>query len=119
QREVKAKILAHHDGHRDSGGTEYRISLCVCPVCNRAILAGEEAVENDGEFAGLAPPDRMWPLPYEGGHGSPPVVTVSLMEAHKCLRAGAYLACAVMCGRTLEGLCNHFGTNKRNLIEGL
>jgi hypothetical protein len=40
-------------------------------------------------------------------------------EANKCFKAGAYSACAVMCGRALEGICRHYKTKSEYLAGGL
>jgi hypothetical protein len=42
-----------------------------------------------------------------------------MVEARKCFKAAAYTACAVMCGRAIEGICEHFGTKSKNLMGGL
>lgn len=36
-----------------------------------------------------------------------------------CFKARAYSACAVMCGRALEGICRHFETRSQYLGGGL
>jgi hypothetical protein len=41
------------------------------------------------------------------------------MEAERCFDARAFVACAVMCGRTLEGICRHFKTQSSYLAQGL
>src|SRR2546428_152743 len=49
----------------------------------------------------------------------PDIVRVSLEEAQRCHAAAANTACAVMCGRALEGVCIHFGTKDRHLAKAL
>jgi hypothetical protein len=49
----------------------------------------------------------------------PPIVRSSLEEADLCFRARAYSACAVMCGRALEGMCHHFNAKSKHLGGGL
>ncbi len=51
---------------------------------------------------------RVYPAPPRVGRpGVPAQIDASINEAHVCFEAGAYLACAVMCRRTLETLTAH------------
>jgi len=62
----------------------------------------------------------VWAQPdYHPDWEIPEIVRNSLEEAHKCLKAKAYSACAVMCGRSLEGICKKFGTKNKMLAGGL
>jgi tRNA-dihydrouridine synthase len=65
-------------------------------------------------------PVRVWPSP--DSHFSwriPVIARGSLEEAAKCFKVGAYSACAVMCGRALEGICRHYKTRSTNLAGSL
>lgn len=65
-------------------------------------------------------PVRVWPQPERPTHAAvPAIVQVSLSEAHRCFQAGAHTACAVMCGRALEGVCMHYKTPGNMLGKGL
>lgn len=102
---------------------DYRVSLARCPGCHEPLLAREECLGQGGWDAGepyeWGNAFRVWPEPDRVAHKSvPPIVQVSLDEAYRCHRAGAHTACAVMCGRALEGVCVHFGL-KVMLAKGL
>ena len=87
--------------------------LLECPQCNHMLFAGSY-VDQEGA------PSRLWPDPEKFVSWSiPEIVRPSLEEANICFKAGAYNACAVMCGRSLEGVCRHFGTLKKYLGGGL
>lgn len=103
----------------DGQPPEYRISFAKCPDCADPVLAHEDFA-GDGQFgAEWTRARRLWPSPQrETSKAIPEIVSVSLEEALRCHRAGAYTACAVMCGRALEGICVHFGT-ATSLARGL
>lgn len=116
---VDGKVLAEHV----SCGPEeppFKASLLECPVCKNVILAGQDFVQtgpNESEWIGAT---RLWPeqdkyLDWR----IPSLVSDSLSEAKKCYKAKAYSACAVMCGRTLEGICSEHKTRNKFLSGGL
>jgi Domain of unknown function (DUF4145) len=117
---VKADVLATEDIF-EKEMPDFRVSLARCPGCHLPLLTREEwdgmsLPPDDIEFER---PTRVWPEPDRRAHAAvPAIVQVSLEEAHKCRRAGANTACAVMCGRALEGVCVHFGL-KSMLSKGL
>ena len=43
----------------------------------------------------------------------------SLIEAKICFKAKAFSACAVMCGRSIEGVCKHHDPKTKTLAGGL
>lgn len=120
---VKAEVV-RTEVVRDSDTEipDYRISLARCPGCHEPLVTREECVgiaEWDGDLDKYGSASRLWPDPVRDAHRAiPPIVQVSLDEAYRCHRAGAHTACAVMCGRALEGVCVHFGL-KTMLAKGL
>ena len=123
---VKADVLATHEvNYFEYGmGTElpdYRVSLAVCPACDEPVVAREAwAGEGDHGESLWNKATRAWPRPERETNAMiPDIVRVSLEEAQCCHRAAAHTACAVMCGRALEGVCIHFGTKDRNLAKAL
>lgn len=103
----------------DPSEPPYRITLLKCPGCSNALVGMQmEYATHDGyEWDNAA---RVWPQPDRGNNWElPTVVRVSLDEAAKCFRAGAYSACAVMCGRALEGVCVDKKTASKMLAKGL
>lgn len=117
---VSAEIIGTDAIFEENGRPEYRVCFVRCPGCGRGLLARQEYVDdNEWGHHEWSAAVRLWPLPdREAHHAIPAIVQVSLDEAHRCRRAGAYTACAVMCGRALEGICVHFGA-KSMLAKGL
>ena len=96
------------------------VILGNCPSCNNILVGLSEQVDDPEGRLIWTHATRLWPEPKRAVSSSvPEIVKVSLEEADKCFEAGAYSACAVMCGRSLEGMCIHFKTEKRNLSDGL
>lgn len=114
---VDGKVLAHNEDPMDEDGLPpYRVSLLQCPTCHNSLLAGQYQVGKD--IWDL--PSRLWPSPQQ--HISthiPSIVSISLEEANSCFKACAYSACAVMCGRALEGICRWYKTKSPYLAKGL
>lgn len=122
QARVDAAVIAQHDDPADEEiGLRFKVSLLVCPTCNNTLVAGQS--ENSCEFPDEDEwnlPIRLWPSPDK--HFSiqiPSIVRSSMEEANKCFKAGAYSACAVMCGRALEAICKYHKTENKFLAAGL
>jgi hypothetical protein len=111
---VDGRMIAQHESYDPQDDPDvFRVYLLECPRCKTSLFAGDYEFE-DG------PPCRLWPSPRKSVSSYiPPEIRVSLREADKCYRAGALLACAVMCGRSLEGVCKHFKVKSRQLHGGL
>jgi hypothetical protein len=113
---VDAKELASYDDPPDYGDgpdAVFRVSLVTCPQCKNALVGGFYPDFEDG-------PTRMWPRPDRYlSSDIPAIARTSLQEAERCFKAQAYTACAVMCGRSLEGICHHFETKTKMLAGGL
>lgn len=97
-----------------------RISFAICPS-GHLILAQETWKGEDTlGFSTWSRAVRLWPQPERESNALiPDIVRISLEEANRCHRAAAYTASAGMCGRALEGICNHFQTKDRYLGKGL
>ncbi|ARM00487.1 hypothetical protein BOC59_10900 [Burkholderia pseudomallei] len=50
---------------------------------------------------------------------APPEIRAAFEEACTCYRTHAYTASAIMCRKTLEGVCGAHGVNERNLSASL
>jgi hypothetical protein len=104
--------------YRDQSEPDERVVVGECPSCSAALVGSEYEVELD-EGYGWSNAIRLWPEPKRViARSIPEIVEVSLDEAEKCFSAAAYSACAVMCGRALEGICVHFKINE-TLAVGL
>ena len=111
---VDGKLLAEHESYNERDDpSPFTAYLLECPRCKGPLLAGSYAHEDD-------PPSRYWPSPrkYFSWY-IPDIIRASLEEAEKCFQAGAYLSCAVMSGRSLEGICRQFKTKSQYLGGGL
>jgi len=88
-----------------------RLHIGKCPRCN-AMLAGESTQTSfeglNADFDVWSDPVRVYPNPpktFSSGR-IPRVVTDSLLEADRSLKAGANIAACVMLGRSLEAVCH-------------
>jgi hypothetical protein len=111
---VDATELARHDSFdQQNDPSPFRAFLLECPGCKNPLLAGYYPHIEDR-------PSRLWPSPDRYiSSDIPSIVSTSLEEAERCLKAKAYTACAVMCGRSLEGICRHLKTKAASLAGGL
>lgn len=94
--------------------------LLECGVCHNALLGISELIqtgEDDWEWNSAS---RLWPSPEtEIDWGIPEIARNPLIEAKICFKAKAFSACAVMCGRSIEGVCKHHDSNIQTLAGGL
>jgi hypothetical protein len=114
---VASKIIGkHRDWNPDTDPGPFTIALVECPGCGNGLVAGFTTWLNGNESVSDKP-TRLWPTPARYVDWAiPEIVRDSLEESEKCFRAGAYSACAVMCGRALEGVCRHFGSKKNTML---
>ena len=102
------------------GGPPSKIFLLQCKVCHNPLLGMSDLLqvgENDFEWD---VPSRLWPEPDASLDWEiPEIARNSLVEAKTCFKAKAYSACAVMCGRAIEGVCQHHDPKVRSLQAGL
>jgi hypothetical protein len=116
--QVDAKVLATHD-LEDEEAAPWRVSLAACPLCGQPLLGSQELVQSDAGQWEWSAVETVWPVPARRPHPDiPDPIRESLEEAHKCWKARAFSACAVMVGRALEALCIEH-TGERTLARGL
>ena len=117
---VDGKFLADHESIDDIIDLPIKISFLECPVCKNAILAYQEFYLESPDETEWTPATRLWPAPERHIDSSvPELVRSSLEEAQKCYRAKANSACAVMCGKALEGICSEYKIKNKLLAGGL
>lgn len=101
-------------------GIPTKMVLLECPICHNGLLGISEMYQtgrNEWEWDDVS---RCWPPNDDSvNYQIPDIARISLLEAKLCFKAGAYSACAVMCGRTLEGVCKDHDSRIRNLATGL
>ena len=118
---VDGEVVGEHiDPYHPEKGPPFKTVLVKCPVCSNAIFGGSELYQTGPETSEWSGLFRLWPqreshIDWE----IPPIVGNSLVDARKCYKAKAYDACAVMSGRTLEGVCKHYKTKGRVFADGL
>jgi hypothetical protein len=111
---VEVTQLHHYEDH-DPEEPPSRWTFGKCPKCNLPFLALEE---DYGE--GWDGPFRMYP-PREKtvSRSIPKPIRDCYQEALTCFKSKAYTASAIMCRKTLEGLCVHHGVKARSLSVSL
>jgi Domain of unknown function (DUF4145) len=114
--EVKGEVPINDDEYP----FPVKVVLVSCPVCQNPLLGMTELIqvgEDKFEWDNL---HRQWPA-QEGqiDRTIPDIARLSLIEAKVCFKAKAYSACAVMCGRTIEGVCVHHDAKIKTLANGL
>lgn len=115
---VDGKIIGSHEFH----GEDYPIktSLVQCPCCNSPSLVTQELYQIGPDDFRWDDATRIWPNPKKYiDPNIPNIIGESLNEATKCYKASAYNACAVMCGRALEGIFTEYKTKNKHLAGGL
>ncbi len=119
---VQARVLASHESYNpDEDPTPFKATLLECTACKNTLFAGQyEDYDPESENSYYGTPSRLWPSPKRAlSWEIPSLVRVSLDEADRCLKAGAFIASAAMSGRALEGICRHFNTKSQYLGGGL
>lgn len=127
ERYVSAKVHGEHLGGDPDDA--YRHLLLICPECADPFLMWQRGTVEYNSFSDsmnvvwvsnkvLYPsqPDRLSP-------SVPQNIAISYLEAQRCFSdASGYTASAIMCRRTLEGICEHFsasGGNLKNKLQDL
>jgi len=117
---VECQVRGEVQEDVEYGGPPSKVVLLECKVCHSPLLGITEMLqvgENEYEWD---TPGRLWPEPETNlDWGIPEIARNSLIEAKVCFKAKAYSACAVMCGRAIEGVCQHHYPKNRTLQTGL
>jgi len=117
---VDGKVLAEKEYSQTEDSDPYMTSFLTCPICGACLVAGQDLIQTDYQEWGWSPATRLWPQPSTNLHNSiPKIARKSLEQAKKCFGAQVYDACAVMCGRAIEGVCAEHQTKAKNLAAGL
>ncbi len=117
---VDGKVIGEHVTFSDNDPYPFKAVLLECPSCKESLLGCQELIQIGFDQEEWVTGNRLWPQPKNSNRWLlPDIVGDSLEEAEKCYNAGAYSACAVMCGRSLEGLCQHFETKSKTIAGGI
>ena len=104
----------------DGRGPSSLYTLLSCPICGSPILVRQSNIGNQVE-------GDKWDTPYvlfppgdlRVNPSSPPDIQAAFNEACACYRAEAFTASAIMCRKTLEGVCAAHGVAERTLAASL
>jgi hypothetical protein len=114
---VDGKVIGQHISYGKEDPYPFKVVLLECPVCKEPLLGYQEFGPDLEEWITGG---RLWPKPANSSRWLlPSDVGDSLEEAEKCYNARAYSACAVMCGRSLEALCQNYQTKSKTIAGGL
>lgn len=114
---------------KECGGFEYirhgdnpagRYVLLDCEKCGSPMLVRQINIGNMADGDIWDTPSRLYPNDGRGANpNAPQEIRSAFEEAGACFRARAYTAAAIMCRKTLEGLCAAHGVNERTLVNSL
>jgi hypothetical protein len=107
--QTRTTVLCIDVERDDDGDKSCRLLFCRCPACGSPFLLAQSyagiRVEHGLEYEGWAQPDALYPTPSRAIPADlPPLVAKGYREAIRCEAAEAWLATAVMVGRTLEAV---------------
>jgi hypothetical protein len=126
----RAKVGANETGrsehrakHNDYGPFNESAALVVvgnCIRCGKILVGQYEQLYEDSELSVQTDVVRIFPKPPRTftSKNIPQAAGRSLVEADRCLQAGAYLASCVMFGRALEAVCAHKLLTKEERAAG-
>lgn len=123
---VSGTVEGQFNEHLDEAGFTVRWSLLKCPTCFAAILIAQddEAARYGGSDDGELWADTRVLYPVnkrrELGAAVPEPIRTAFGEARTCFDdARAYTACAIMCRKVLEGICDSHGAKRGSLAQRL
>lgn len=120
----ESKVDAIEKGEVEDNDPEYpfpyKTVLVECPICKSPLLGNTELIQTGVDTWEWDSLGRLWPQQdSEIDQEIPEIARNSLIEAKICFKAKAFSACAVMCGRTIEGVCKHHSTKGKTLASVL
>jgi hypothetical protein len=112
---VEMKVIASYDYEEEDVDITGRYSFLKCPRCGRPLL-----ILQTSDSWGWDSPTRIYP-PLETGTSLevPSSIRATYDEARTCFRARAFTATAIMCRKTLEGICEEHKIAARSLALAL
>jgi hypothetical protein len=117
---VDGKVFGEHITSKEDYPFPTKVVLLECPACKESLVGYQELVETAYGTDEWVSGNRLWPEPVNPSNWLIPIIVRdSLEEAKKCYSARAFNACAVMCGKALEGLCKLKETKSKDIAGGL
>lgn len=106
----------HFDGREPS----CRYTLLACAACQSPILVRQANIGNMAEGDKWDTPFVVFPQgDLRVNPNAPKNIRAAFEEACACYRSQAYTASAIMCRKTIEGVCTEHGVTERNLSASL
>ncbi len=94
--------------------------LLSCDRCGSPIVVEQTHIGNEAEGDIWSPPKRLFPTSrYRANPSAPKSIQQAFDEAYTCYRSRAYTAAAILCRKTLEGICEAHGVRERSLMTSL
>jgi Domain of unknown function (DUF4145) len=117
---VEAKECGSYWRHFDGRAPSCRYTLLGCSQCGSPILVRQTNIGNMAEGDKWDTPFLLFPpSDLRINPSAPRDIQAAFEEACTCYRVQAFTASAIMCRKTLEGICAVHGVNERNLSASL
>jgi hypothetical protein len=117
---VQADEIAGFERLSDGRGPSSRFLLLRCRRCEKPILVNQRNVGNMAEGDIWDTPLRLYPsAEIHVNPNAPRDIRRAYEEAVNCYRVRSYTAAAIMCRKTLEGICEASGVKERALVGSL
>jgi len=111
---VDAILLKDYSGC-DEENPPYTYSFLKCPKCDSPFLVVQENFGGDC----WDDPYRLYPTQDKINPFYPEPIKKAYSEAQACFKTKAYTAAAIMCRKTLEGICMEYKIKEKNLESSL
>jgi Domain of unknown function (DUF4145) len=122
---VAGVVEGSYQRYIDGPDCSYKWSLLKRPSCQSPILVAQD--DEDARY--MEEPDEPWSKPKrlyplmsdrQLGFAVPEPIRAAFAEARACYtEARAHTACAIMCRKVLEGICESHGATGGNLAQRL
>lgn len=118
---VDAKETGSYWRHINGGeASSRRYTLLGCAGCGNPILVRQSHIGNSADDDKWDTASVIFPQNSTRVNPNAPVhIRAAYEEASSCFRSQAYTASAIMCCKTLEGVCAAHGVTERNLSASL
>jgi hypothetical protein len=117
---VEADVAGFYEYLRQNDKQSGRYVLLKCRKCGSPILVNQENIGNMCQGDIWDTPVRLFPsTEIYINPNAPKTIRNSYGEAVRCFRINAYTATAIMCRKTLEGICDYHGIKEGNLVLSL
>jgi hypothetical protein len=117
---VEARETGSYWRHFEGREASCRYTLLACTVCSSPILVRQTNVGNMAEGDKWDTPFVVFPqTDVRVNPNAPRDIRAAFEEACACYRSRSYTASAIMCRKTIEGVCAGHGVNERNLSASL